>query len=428
MKIFIISVIMSLLVSFNLIGTEASSKNPRAKENSTKNIILMVADGYSTSYATNYRWYKGEDSLMDSMLVGMVKTYAASSEITDSAAAGTAMATGSKVNNGSISISPNGDELKTIIEKIEEAGEKSTGLVATSSITDATPASFGAHANSRSDEALIAPQFIKNDIDILLGGGKKYFPDSLLDEAKQNGYKYISDRKQLKNNLNSTKLLGLFADDSMAPELDRDETNEPSLSEMTASAINVLNKNKEGFFLMVEGSQIDTGGHYHDAPWIMKDIEAFEKALKTATDFAKKDKNTLVIVVGDHDTGGMSVGGYNKFGSNIEILRAVSATGDSMVNKFNEDKTNIQEVIKQYSNLEFTEEELNRVKNSSNPSGEINSIISERSLVGWITHGHTGVDIPIYASGPDSHFFNGLIENTDIPKLISKSINLEFPE
>jgi alkaline phosphatase len=430
-KLLTIAVIMSVLLYSNLIGTEASSKHSTTegtKKNTTKNVILLVADGYSTSYATNYRWYKGEESLMDSMLVGMVKTYAASSEITDSAAAATAMATGSKANNGSISISPEGEELKTIIEKIEETGKKSTGLVASSAITDATPAAFGAHANARSDEALIAPQLINNDIDVLLGGGGQYFPDSLLEEAKQKGYTHITNRHELKTNSNASKLLGLFSEDSMAPELDRDQTNEPSLAEMTASAINVLNKNKDGFFLMVEGSQIDYGGHYHDAPWIMKDIESFEKALKTATDFAKKDKNTLVIVVGDHDTGGMSVGGYNKFGSNVEILRDVTATGDFMVKKFNDDKSNINKVIKQYTNLEFTQEEIDQVRNSPNPSGEINSIISERALVDWITHGHTGVDVPIYAYGPDSHLFNGLLDNTEIPRLISKAINLKFPE
>ena len=304
----------------------AEAKSDMVNNGKAKNVIFMVPDGYSAAYATNYRWYKGEESIMDSMLVGMHRTYSANSEVTDSAAAGTAFATGVKTNNGMISTSPDGKELKTILQTVEEEG-KATGLVATSTITHATPAVFASHVATRADEAGIAPQLLENGVDVLLGGGKNYFPDSLLNEAKKDGYDVIDNKSGLTEAKKAEKLIGLFADKGMAPELDRDETNEPSLKEMTTAAIEVLKKDKDGFFMMVEGSQIDWAGHAHDAAWAMKDSEAFEQAVEAAVEFAKRDGNTLVVIAGDHETGGMSVGGYGQYDAKLEILHDVTATG-----------------------------------------------------------------------------------------------------
>ncbi|WP_316252498.1 alkaline phosphatase [Bacillus aquiflavi] len=336
-KLLLLTIVSSLIIGIFLVDTLPSSPaNAKTDYHNgkVKNVIFMIPDGFSSSYATNYRWYKGEESVMDSMLVGMMKTHSANSEVTDSAAAGTAMATGEKTNNGMISISPDGKELYTILEAAEDKG-KATGLVATSTITHATPAVFASHVASRSNEEEIAPQLIENDVDVLLGGGKKFFSESLLEKAQKDGYKLVENRDKLANvqKTETDKLIGLFADNGMAPELDRDETDEPSLAEMTRKAIEVLQNNKNGFFLMVEGSQIDWAGHAHDPAWAMKDVEAFEKALQEAIHFAEMDQNTLVIVAGDHDTGGMSVGGYGKSSANIDILRNVTATGDFMASE-----------------------------------------------------------------------------------------------
>lgn len=405
--------------------TADAKSNHHSNNGKVKNVIFMVPDGYSASYATNYRWYKGEETVLDSMLVGMHRTYSSNSKVTDSAAAGTAMATGVKTNNGMISTTPDGKELKTILEVVEEKG-KSSGLVATSTITHATPAVFASHVASRSSEADIAPQLLENDVDVILGGGKKYFPDSLLDEAAKDGYHYVTNQDELKTVKKTDKLIGLFAEDGMAPELDRDETNQPSLAEMTESAIDVLKKDKDGFFLMVEGSQIDWAGHDNDAAWAMKDSEAFESAVAVAVDFAKRDGKTLVVVAGDHDTGGMSVGGYGKGDTNLEILRNVTATGDFMESKLNSERSNIKEVMKQYTDLDITDEEETRIKLATSPSTIINQIVSERAVVGWSSTGHTGTDVPLYAFGPGSHLFAGLHENTSLPVLMAEAMKIRF--
>jgi alkaline phosphatase len=195
---------------------------------------------------------------------------------------------------------------------------------------------------------------------------------------------------------------------------------------MTSAAIDVLSNDKDGFFLMVEGSQIDWAGHANDAAWAMKDAEAFEDAVEAALDFAKKDKKTLVVIAGDHDTGGMSVGGYGKSGANLEILKTVTATGDFMAAQINEEQSNIQEVLLHYAGISLTDAEINQIEQASNPAFEINSIISKHALVGWTHTGHTGTDIPVYAYGPQAHKFAGLIENTDFPKLMAEAMKIPF--
>ncbi|MER2089928.1 MAG: alkaline phosphatase [Sporosarcina sp.] len=402
----------------------AEAKNPQENEK-VENIIFMIPDGYSSSYATNYRLFKGEESVMDPHLVGMHRTYSANSEVTDSAAAGTAMATGTKTNNGIISMDPAGNKLETILQAAEKSG-KSSGLVATSTITHATPAVFGSHVETRANEKDIAPQLLQNDVDVILGGGKKYFSDDLLNKAKQDGYEIVSEAQSLTTVKKADKLIGLFAEDSLSPELDREATDEPSLQDMTSAAIDVLSNDKDGFFLMVEGSQIDWAGHANDAAWAMKDTEAFEKAVEAALDFAKKDKKTLVVIAGDHDTGGMSVGGYGGSGANLEILKDVTATGDFMASQLNEERSNIQEVVLNYTGITLSETEGNQIKQASNPALQINSIISKHALVGWTHTGHTGTDIPVYAYGPQAHKFAGLIENTDFPQLMAEAMKIPF--
>ncbi|MDR6227001.1 alkaline phosphatase [Desmospora profundinema] len=432
-----VALVLSLLVSvfsLSLFVNAEAEKFPLA-EDPVKNVIFLIPDGFDSSYATNYRWFKGSTPVWDNMLVGMMKTDSNSSKVTDSAAAGTAMATGVKTDNGKISVDPQGQELQTILEASIEAG-KSSGLVATSTITHATPAVFASHVASRADEADIAPQLLER-VDVLLGGGKKFFlPESkggkqkernLIREARRDGYQWVQNKNQLQK-ADSDKLLGLFADDTMAPELHREETREPSLREMTEKSIQTLNKNEQGFFLMVEGSQIDWAGHAHDAAWAMHDTAAFEQAVKAAVDFAKKDGNTLVVVAGDHETSGMSVGGYGQYAAKPEILRDVTATGERMATKLNKKRSNAKTVLKTYANLDITQKEAQRILDAHDPTDAINAIISEHALIGWSSSVHTGVDVPLYAYGPGSEHFSSLKDNTDLPTLMARAMNIEFAQ
>ncbi|AXI08131.1 alkaline phosphatase [Oceanobacillus zhaokaii] len=417
-------------------GKDKGNKNGKGEK--VENVIYMIPDGFSADYASNYRIYKGEEAIWDSHLKGLFTTYSANSDITDSAAAGTAMATGSKVNNGVIGIDPDGNKLESILEASEEKG-KSSGIVATSTITHATPASFAANVESRNNETEIARQYIDSDLDVILGGGKNNFlPASeggnqeelnLIEKAEAQGSTYVETREQLldidKLKVDKgDKLLGLFADDALAPELHRGETEEPSIAEMTETAIDVLEEDKDGFFLVVEGSQIDWAGHDNDAAWAMSDVAAFEEAVEKAIDFAKKDKKTLVVVAGDHDTGGMTTGANNSMDLNASILNDVKATGDYMAGQLNEDRSNVAEVIKTYTGFELSEAELQSIAEAENASLAINKVISDRAFIGWTSPNHTGADIPVYAYGPQSDIFVGFHDNTDLPKIIAEALKL----
>ncbi|KGA98932.1 alkaline phosphatase [Alkalihalobacillus alcalophilus ATCC 27647 = CGMCC 1.3604] len=431
-------ILVAVIFFFRYAGAEEVVNEEASSGEETKNVIFMIPDGFSAGYATNYRIYKGEETIFDQMLVGMMKTYSEDNWVTDSAAAGTAMATGVKTNNGMISVSSDGEELKTILEAANEAG-KSTGLIATSTITHATPAVFASHVESRGSEAEIALQMIEK-VDVLLGGGKSNFlPESeggtqpkqhVVEEAMMKGFQFVETRDELLAiQEDYPKLLGLFAADAMASELERESTtNEPSLAEMTEVAIQTLSKQENGFFLMVEGSQIDWAGHAHDAAWAMTDTEAFEAAIQKAIEFAEQDGNTLVVVAGDHETGGMTVGGYDEYLANVDILHDVSATGNYMASQLNEERSNAHDVLVRYTNIELTKEEEERIMEASDEVLVIviNEIVSERAYVGWSTTAHTGVDVPLYAYGPSSHLFHGVLNNTDIPKRIAKAMKLEL--
>ncbi|SFL58524.1 alkaline phosphatase [Gracilibacillus orientalis] len=408
-------------------------------EKKIENIIYMIPDGFSTDYASNYRVYKGEDAVWDAHLKGLFTTHSANADVTDSAAAGTAMASGVKTNNGVIGLDSEGNDVTTILDASEEAG-KASGLVATSTITHATPASFATSVENRNNQTEIARQYISGEVDVLLGGGKNMFlpeaeggnqeESNLIEEAQDAGVTYVETSEELQNNadidVEEERLLGLFADDALSPELHRDQTVEPSLAEMTETSIEVLEQDKDGFFLMVEGSQIDWAGHANDSAWAMSDVAAFEKAVEEAIDFAEQDGNTLVIVAGDHDTGGMTTGSGAYSGLNADILNNVTATGDSMAAQLNEDRSNAKEIVEEYTNVTLTEEEVQSIQDASDAAFAINTVVSDHAGIGWTTTNHTGADIPIYAYGPQAEKFAGFHDNTDLPKTLADILRVNL--
>ena len=345
-----------------------SSDQMNAADQPVKNVILMIGDGMGLAQINAARWQARQEKKSFSLdtfpVTGLVTTQSYNSLITDSAAASTALATGQKTNNGMISQDPQGRKLKTLLEATREKGMAS-GLVATSSVTHATPATFAAHVKHRSQQALIAEQLIEaGQPDILLGGGLAYFlpssqKDSLRHDQKDllagalaNGYQLVKTREQLLS-ASGQKILGLFANKGL-----EFTASEPSLAEMTQVALNQLAQNPNGFFVLIEGSQIDWAAHHNDAEEMNRQTLFFDEAIRIALKFAQQREDTLVLVTADHETGGMAITDGKLDGADLKIA--------------------------------------------------------------WTTKHHTAVDVPIYAYGPHSAEFTGVMDNTSIAKKLAK--------
>jgi alkaline phosphatase len=290
-----------------------------------KNIILLIGDGMGLNYVSAVV-LKNQNSPFEKLsTVGLVITKSIDNLITDSAAAATAIATGYRTKNRYIAVDTSYNNLYTIFEHAEKLG-LSTGIVVTDEVVGATPAAFLTHHYSRSEKREIAKQFLDIDIDVVIGGGAKYFllPDSrhsheaeinLVDELKSNGYNLYYDFKELSESNNSNKVFALLADDGLPKANKRDY----SLGELTSLALNNLSVNEKGFLLMIEGSQIDWAGHDEDVDYLLSEMDDFSSALQVAMDFAEKEGNTLVIVTSDHETGGMAITDGSFDGQNLKI-------------------------------------------------------------------------------------------------------------
>ena len=299
-----------------------------------KNIILMIGDGmgitqisagmYSNSNTLNLERFKN---------IGLHKCYSSDALVTDSAAGATAFSSGIKTYNGAIGVDPDSIAVGTILEEAEVKGLK-TGLVATSTIDHATPASFIAHNKSRQNYEEIALDFLQTDTEIFIGGGQKSFERRVMDdrnlteELRAKGYSVFSFVDTEIDEIDMSKVEKLMyytADKSPLPvSQGRDYLNPAS-----HLAINHLNKsNDKGFFLMIEGSQIDWGGHANDANWIITEMLDFDKTIGSVLDFAEQDGNTLVIVTADHETGGFAIQKESKMDSLVTAFTSDYHTGD----------------------------------------------------------------------------------------------------
>jgi alkaline phosphatase len=280
------------------------NKNP-------KSIILLIGDGMGIGQLTADYYFNESKMILEFPVCGIYATHPKDGDwITDSAASGTAISTGVKVKNGVICLSEDREKLETVLELAERIG-KSTGLVATSSITHATPASFAAHVSNRGMEYEIAVQESQSGADVLFGGGLRFFTENtvldsnLIQGMIENGYEFISQQSQLEilDIENIEKIIGLFADEALSPANKRDL----SLAMMTQKAVNVLDNNENGFFLMVEGSQIDWRCHEGNADGLLYEMQDFTEAVNWALKYQKSNKEVLILVLADHETGGVCV-------------------------------------------------------------------------------------------------------------------------
>jgi alkaline phosphatase len=448
-----------LLLLILLAGGPAFSAPPKPQ---VKNVIIFIGDGMGVQHRriAGIIEGKGDPNFrlnMEKMQTsGVAYNHSLDKIVTDSAASGTAIATGHKTNQKMIACSPGGAELETILEACRKLG-KSTGLVTTVTITHATPACFGSHAKNRKMEEDIAIQYLNGKIEVLLGGGLDEFlpksaeggrPDgktygkrgdgrNLLEEFKSAGYTFVSDRQGLISAApgKTKKLLGLFSRGAMAYDLDRDASREPSLGEMTQAAIGVLSKNPSGFFLMVEGGKIDWAAHGHDVAATVHDVIALDRAVKVALDFAGKNPGTLIIVVNDHETGGLTITANVKPAS---IMR-LTATAEKMASRIKKDGSNVESVFSEMAGItDLSEKEKTvvvdeangryRVKDEWGYGGTvIANIISKRTGIHFATGGHSGEPVLLSVSGPGCGIFDGFYDQSEIPGKIAKLLGIKFP-
>jgi len=345
--------LLLIVLSTTLISCIPTKTSGNRKNAEIRNVIFMIGDGMGLPAV--YSAMTVSDNTLNIIRcnnIGLQKTNSADNYITDSAAAGTALASGNKTKNGVIGMNSDGKPVKSILEIAEEHG-LATGLVSTSSITHATPASFIAHQASRGSYEDIALDFLKTDIDVFIGGGYDHFAKrkdklNLIDSLKIRGYD-VETTMNLVLSSSSLKLAGFTAP---VHNTYRSKGRGNMLPDASVKAIEILSRNPKGFFLMIEGSQIDWAGHANHADTLIDETLDFDNAVGKVLDFAQKDGHTLVVITADHETGGITIVG-----------------GD---------------------------------------------IHSHKAVLNFSTKDHTAVMVPVYAFGPGSDNFNGIYENTEI--------------
>ena len=437
----LISKVGVLLLGSTLIFGSINPLTTKADEKKVKNVIYLIADGMSDGILTAAKYYNdiqdgtlGNDKLaMDNIRCGFVKTSWANGPITDSAPAGTALSTGNKTNPGVVGLNSEGKPRATVLEAAELNG-LSTGIISTSEITHATPAAFSSHVESRQDYNSIMKQQLYKDMEVVLGGGSLFFESTgggkrndskdLTEEIKALGYDYVTTKSEM-NESNSDKIWGLFAEKNLAYDFDRvaeENEEEPSLAEMTEKAIEVLEKDEDGFFLMIEGSKIDWASHANDPAGAIGDILAFDDAVQVALDYAKENQDTIVVVTTDHANSGFSIGnesttsGYDDLTFEESIMQIkdfkLSAEKFTSLAEGKSDEE-VKELIKEYYGYtDITYEELEYAKN-----GQINEVMKIRAKLGYTTGGHTGGDVYLGVYAPAGvEKLRGTVDNTELPQ------------
>ena len=334
------------------------------KSSAPKNVILLIGDGTGLSQISSAFFYKEtEPNYGRFNHIGLIKTSSSIEDVTDSAASGTAFASGVKTYNGAIGVTTDSTEVPTIVEIATKKNIRS-GVISTSSIVHATPASFYAHALRRGYYEEIASDMVASDIDFFAGGGTKFFNKrkdgrNLLSELKAKSFNIDTTQLGNFNGIKSYSKVGyLFGTEHMPPTAKGRGDYLPKATEL---GIKFLSKDNSNFFLMVEGSQVDWGGHANDTDYLITELIDFDDTIGKALDFAKKDGNTLVIVTADHETGGFTLAASKK----------TNAEG------------------KEYSDY-----------------SEVEGIFS--------TGGHSATLIPVFAYGPGAEEFSGVYENNEI--------------
>ena len=429
----ILVLLASLLVAGCAVSQPASAPAPvpsaPASPERPRNVILMIADGFGPASATLGAAAKGAPLAFDSLLVGSVETSATDSRVTDSAAGATAYACGLKTYNGAIGMDADRQPCRTILEAAEARG-MATGLVATSRITHATPASFAAHVALRAEEAEIASQLAASDVDVLFGGGRTFFAD-LLGPMAEAAWHVATDRAGF-DALDRLPAAALLADDHLAYEIDRDETAQPSLAQMTTRALDLLAASSDaranGFFLMIEGSRVDHAGHGNDPAAHLGDILAYDAAVAAALAWAAADGATLVVSTADHETGGMTLGRDGVYQWDPAPLLATTASHDVILSRA-EAASDPAEVVRLALGLDVLPEGAADALRAAQATPAafrllVRDLQSVPAGVAWTTSGHTAVDVGLYAFGPGAALFHGRMGNDAVGQALFEVLGL----
>ncbi|KZB85803.1 alkaline phosphatase [Amycolatopsis regifaucium] len=391
-----------------LCGGSAAVAQPTTAESGARvarNIIYIQGDGLGLGQRDLLRLaLKGKrgELAMDGLAVtGLVRTSSDDEDeiVTDSAAAATALATGHKTRNGAVGMDVHGRPVETILERAKRAG-KSTGLVTTAQVTGASPAAFAAHVPSRDSQSDIAKQYIENSRpDVLLGGGEDWWypkgnpglwPDKpgeesrspygdLVERARRIGYTYVRDGDELRNT-RANRILGLFANEDMVdygPDGVGKYAPRVPLQQMARKALDTLSKNPRGFFLFLEEEGTDGMSHENNAHGVIDAGRALDATIAEVMRFVRAHPDTLVVIGGDHETGGLSIENYDASDTDPDQDGPFDVPG---------------------SKLKFT--------------------------VDWTTHDHTGSDTPVTAEGPGSARLGGTVENTDVYRVMRAASGL----
>jgi len=398
-------------------------------------------------------------------VTGVITTHSADSLITDSAAAGTALASGVKTNNGVIGKDPAGKDVTTLIDAAEAKG-MATGIITTTRLTHATPAAFVAHNISRHNEAEIALDFLTSDVEFLAGGGIQYFIPSnsrsgqkdvrgntlyskrkdnndLVAKFEEKGYQTYIGRQGATDFTKADfakmgKVLALFDNSHLPYEIERRHKFKevPSLAKVLDSCIRVLQQDPDGFFMVIEGGRIDHAGHANDPTSVIYDTLALDEAVREAHEFHRKHKNeTLIVVVADHETGGLGLGGdTHGYKLNLSVLFNTRVSVDDTLNGSNKYKGNRQQYFQFLANefglFELSEKERVKIVLSMAGADEgikigyggymnpvaltAAHILSERANISWTTTIHTGTAISSSVTGVGAQSFSRWMDNTQV--------------
>lgn len=441
-----------------------------AQNKAVKNVILLIPDGTSLPVVSAARWYQRYNNpditglFIDPYLCGTVLTYSSNAPIGDSAPTTSCYMTGYPSRAGYVATYPPADPLNdivpmdpgkayqplmTVLEAARITQNKATGLVFTCEFPHATPADCSAHSYNRGKYEWIAPQMVHNGLDVVIGGGAGIFKEDYRQFLQNEGYGVFLNDPDNFRNYKGNRMWALFGDTDMAYDIDRDPDKEPSLAEMTQKAIEKLAKNKNGFFLMVEGSKIDWAAHANDASALISDMIAFDKACGVALDFAKADGKTVIVIVPDHGNSGFSIGSkkcsnyssltkdelfgnISKFKTSADgLIKQLHQTNSDDLRKVVHDLTGITLSDDEYTQLlQCADYNWSSLSNEERMKGSrltkvVAGILDKNTCFGFTTTGHTGEEVFLAVYDPTPNRLTGHRTNIELNHYLRKTLGLK---